>query len=76
MARKPKYMNRVEFWDFDEPEAQGGIVTLHYGWSFEPPACGHCGVKGFDTIKEAKEAIRSAYKCDCDECVGKAVVNG
>lgn len=64
MARRPKYMDRVEFWDLDEPGAI--IVTLHYGWSFEP----HCheGVKGFDTAREAKIDIRAASRCYCDEC--------
>lgn len=63
---KPKYMERVEFWDLDEPDTI--IVTLHYGWSFEPPGCGHEGVYGFDTVREAKVAIKNSYPCDCEEC--------
>jgi hypothetical protein len=66
MRKQPKYMKRVEFWDFDEPDAPGGIVTLHYGWSFEP-GC-HEGVRGFDTKKEARAYIKDAYRCNCKEC--------
>ena len=65
MANQPQYMNRVEHWDFDEPESPGGFITLHYGWSFEPT---HEGVRGFDTKKEAREAVKSAWRCSCDEC--------
>lgn len=65
-AKQPGYMLRVEHWDFDEPEAAGGIVTLHYGWSFEHK--NHEGVMGFDTKKEARERIKEAWKCDCEEC--------
>ena len=67
MGKKPKYMERVESWDFDEPEAPGGIITLHYGWSFEN-SC-HEGVMGFDTKREAREAIKRAYPCQCPECL-------
>jgi hypothetical protein len=66
MKREPKYMQRVEHWDFDEPENPGGIITLHYGWSFEPNC--HEGVCGFDTKKEARAAVKGAYKCNCQEC--------
>lgn len=62
-----RYMDRVEFWDLDEPGAI--IVTLHYGWSFEPPGCGHEGVKGFDTKKDAKLAVKGAWPCECRECM-------
>ena len=65
--RIPKQMkNKMEYWDFDEPEAPGGIVTLHWGWSFEP--CCHEGVRGFDTRKEAISASKNAWECNCQEC--------
>lgn len=67
MKREPSYMKRVEYWDFDEPTAQGGIVTLHWGWSFEP-GNRHEGVMGFDTKKEARDRIKRAFKCSCIEC--------
>jgi len=66
LKKEPKYMKRVEHWDFDEPEAAGGIITLHYRWSFEY-GC-HEGVMGFDTKKEARSAVKEAYQCKCKEC--------
>ena len=57
---------RIEFWDDERIEGNGIIVTLHYGWSFEPNY--HEGVRGFDTIKEANQAVKNSYKCNCDEC--------
>jgi hypothetical protein len=68
IRRRAALRKRVEFWDFDEPEAKGGIVTLHYGWSFEY-GC-HEGVRGFDSLREAWEAIADASPCDCKECKG------
>ena len=62
---------RIEFWD-DERDADNGIiVTLHYGWSFENGE--HSGVRGFDTLTEAREAtkIKNLNRCHCDECVFK-----
>ena len=64
----------IEHWD---DERQGGlgnsrgngvIVTLRYGFSFERGE--HLGVKGFDTITEAKAGTRRSeiYKCECEEC--------
>lgn len=57
---------RVEHWDDERDIDNGIIVTLRYGWSFEP--CEHSGVKGFDTTREANSAIRSATRCECIEC--------
>lgn len=61
-----KLPKQVQFWDTDEPNTI--IVTLHYGYSFEPEGCGHEGVRGFDTAKEAIEAANKAYPCHCQEC--------
>lgn len=57
---------RVEFWDDERHLGHGYIVTLLYGWSFEHNY--HEGVRGFDTQREALEAIRDANPCECDEC--------
>ena len=63
-------MNRaIEHWD-DERASDGGIVvTLHYGWSFDPKPY-HEGVRGFDTVREAKQAtaIKNLSRCDCALC--------
>ena len=54
----------------DDERAQGNsiIVTLKYGWEFgtDPFEARH--VEGFDTMREAKDAIRDAIKCECGEC--------
>lgn len=61
-----KYQQRIEFWDDERDCDNGIIVTLHYGWSFEPGE--HQGVRGFDTVREAREAVRYTYPCSCGEC--------
>lgn len=61
-----RYRNRVEFWDDERKIDNGIIVTLHYGWSFEPRY--HEGVRGFDTVSEAKKAIANSFICHCPDC--------
>lgn len=64
-----KLPRHVEHFDDERAAGNSVIVTLHYGWSFEPHA--HEGVRGFDTIREALAASskREIYQCRCDECV-------
>lgn len=45
------------------PCGEGILVTLHYGWSFEP-SC-HEGIRSFDTVAAITKHI---YPCDCPEC--------
>lgn len=47
----------------------GLIVTLAYGWSFEDGY--HEGIRGFDTIQEARKATakKRLYRCECDICI-------
>lgn len=56
---------------FDDERAIGNsiIVTLNYGWCFTSDPLVPMHVEGFDTIKDAKEGINSAVKCECKECV-------
>ncbi|MEE8382246.1 MAG: hypothetical protein V3R78_10290 [Thermodesulfobacteriota bacterium] len=63
---KPKYMKRVEFWDDERDIGNSLIVMLHTGWDFGTDPFNKEHVRGFDTIKEAKEAIRDAvpYKIE------------
>ena len=63
-------MNRaIEHWDDERASGGGIVVTLHYGWSFDPKPY-HEGVRGFDTVREAKQAtaIKHLSRCDCEEC--------
>jgi hypothetical protein len=45
--------NWIAFVDDERDLDQGIIVTLKNGWYFKDDPS--CGVRGFDTIKEAKE---------------------
>lgn len=59
----------IEHWDDERDIGNGVIVTLHYGYSFEPRE--HAGVRGFDTVTEAKyeSALKRVYKCNCELCL-------
>ena len=52
------HFKRVEHIDDERAEGNSIIVTLRKGWYFvdEPD----CGVRGFDTVKELKEGVKSA----------------
>lgn len=66
-------MNKaIEHWDDERSQGNGIIVMLRHGWSFE--GCQHEGVRGFDTITEARDAtrIKALYRCDCAECNANA----
>ena len=67
-----KLPKQIQFWDTDEPGAI--IVTLHYGWSFNPENCGHEGVRGFDTAAEAIRESKRAYPCHCVLCKSKGEI--
>lgn len=60
------YRPRIQFWDDERREGNSLIVTLHYGWSFLPDE--HEGVRGFDTVTEAKLALQHSFRCHCAEC--------
>lgn len=49
---------RVRYIDDERAEGNSIIVTLakNWYWADEP----NCGVRGFDTIKELKEGLKSA----------------
>ena len=56
---------KVEYWDDERDIGNSLIVTLHYGWRFSEDG-EH--VRGFDTVREANRAVKSAVKCHCGEC--------
>jgi hypothetical protein len=70
-APKKEYSagEKVEHWDDERALGNSLIVTLLYGYSFS--ATEHKGVRGFDTIREAKAAIAAAVPCHCDLCQPK-----
>ncbi len=63
-----KLSKHVEFWHDERNLDHGIIVTLHYGWSFYEFE--HQGVMSFETVTEAREAIKlkNVYKCTCAVC--------
>lgn len=64
---------KVLHWDDERNLDNGIIITTAYGWAFEPHdderAAEH--VHGFDTVGEAKEALRWARRCKCLRCTSK-----
>lgn len=58
---------KVMFFDDERSIGNSIIVTLNYGWCFDESGPEH--VQGFDTIAEAKQAIRYAKRCSCEECL-------
>lgn len=59
-----RYMDRVEHWDDERREGNGIFVSLKNGWCFEPEQ----HVLGFDSVKEAREAVKGALPCRCKTC--------
>lgn len=59
----------IEHWDDERDQGHGIIVTLQWGWSFEYRT--HEGVRGFDTVTEARQGTRrkALYRCDCADCL-------
>jgi hypothetical protein len=60
------HRERIEHFDDERTQENGYIITLQYSWSFYPNE--HCGVKGFDTIADARDAIAGASPCTCNTC--------
>lgn len=60
------FSQRIESWDDERSSGNGIIVTLKYGFTFEPGE--HYGVKGFDSGKEAAENVAGSGHCYCDDC--------
>jgi hypothetical protein len=61
----------IWFWDDERAIGNSLIVTLRYGWSFDPSESEH--VRGFDTVAEARHATarKRLHQCACEECTVK-----
>ena len=66
-----KLSKKVQHWDDLRHQGDSLIATLHYGNRFEEPG-EH--VRGFDTVSEARQAVKWAVKCECRECKSAAEV--
>mgnify|MGYP001149754667 CR=1 FL=1 len=60
------FLKRVQYWDDERNSDNGIIVTLKYGYSFEYKC--HEGVRGFDNEKDAINAVKESWVCECEEC--------
>ena len=56
------------FWDDERGLGNSLIVTLIYGKQFSTDIGTSEHVRGFDTVKEALQAVRESVDCDCDIC--------
>jgi len=60
-----KRHKRIMHWDDERKDGNSLIVSLVDGWNFGDYS-EH--VRGFDTVREAMDAVRYAQPCDCDDC--------
>jgi hypothetical protein len=60
--------SKVEHWDDERGIGNSLIVTLAPGWQFGNDPAQHQHVEGFDTVREARMAVRRALRCACTEC--------
>lgn len=62
-----KWPKVVEHIDSAGEHGDGCIITLHYGWTFEPSE--HEGVRGLETRADAlKTTQNEVYPCTCETC--------
>ena len=62
---------KIMYWDDERNIGNSLIVTLNYGWHFgtgEALAGDAEHVRGFDTVKDAEQAVREVSPCNCIEC--------
>lgn len=63
-----KRHKNIMFWDDERGLGNSLIVTLVYGKQFSTDIGTKEHVRGFDTVKEALQAVRESVDCDCDVC--------
>ena len=61
--------DRVAHWDDERSLGNSLIVSLKPGWQWPDEEGVH--VRGFDTVKEARVALRQTTPCNCPQCEGK-----
>jgi hypothetical protein len=62
------FFNKKKIKHFDDERSIGNslIITLQYGYYFTYPS-EH--VRGFDSLKEAKQAVKECKPCSCSICL-------
>lgn len=59
---------KVKFWDDDRSIGDCIFVTLAKGYKFASDPLGFTHIDGFDTVRDAKRAVKNAIVCMCAEC--------
>jgi hypothetical protein len=59
---------KVMFWDDERSVGNGIIVNLAYGWEFGDDKWHPTHVRGFDSKREALDAVRESIPCHCKDC--------
>ena len=61
---------KVLHWDDERSYGNGFMVTTAYGWAFDPDPdeCAASHVRGFDTAKDARAALKWVKPCECGRC--------
>lgn len=62
-----KLAQMIEFWDDEREEGNSLIVTLKDGFTYHYESGNHAA--GFDTIREAIDALKRVEECKCQQCV-------
>ena len=62
---------KVMFVDDEREIGNYIIVTLNNGWRFTDGEYSAEHVRGFDTVKEARDGVNKAVPCECAECKTK-----
>ena len=63
-----RFACRIQHWDDERAIGNSLIVTLVDGWKFSSDPIANAHVEGFDTVDDARRAVRSALPCSCDTC--------
>ncbi len=65
---------KVLHWDDERSSGDGFMVTTAYGWAFDPDEDENTAshVRGFDTAKEARAALKWVEPCKCARCERRA----
>ncbi len=61
-------MKKAQYIDDERAIGNGIFVYLRYGFRFSEDMLVPSHVLSFDTMTEARQAIKNAIPCDCSEC--------
>jgi len=67
--RHPKVLH----WDDERSYGHGFLVTTAYGFAFDPDPDSNNAlhVRGFDTAREARKALKWVAPCPCLRCTSR-----